>query len=404
MQVRLSVVRGREAPQLLAWEAASVQAARDRAEQSGYVVVHAEAVNWWDRLRSAGLSSSRSRRPTSASGELLVWVEQLHALLMAGLSVIEALDTLLRQPASTWSTTMQALHDQLKQGQALSHAMASQAAFPPLLVALVRSAEQTSSLPEALARYLDHEQRSAHVRHQVSSVALYPALLLGVGGAVLMFLGFFVMPRFARIFQGMHGDLPWTAQMMVAWANLLKTHGLWVWGVLLGLVAGGVMLVGTAQGRQLMFQTLTRQQWLAQRLETYHLARWYRTTSMLVKGGIPLPESVDLAAHVLPVAMQARARGVLMAMRDGLSPAQAFSIGAMSTPVADRLVQAGERSGDVGLMLEKTAHFHEVELTRWLERSMRVLEPLVMVLIGLGVGGVVIMMYLPIFELASAVQ
>ncbi|RZI80481.1 MAG: type II secretion system F family protein [Rubrivivax sp.] len=405
MQVRLSVVRGQEAPCLLSWTAPSIQAARLRAEQAGYQVISAHAT-----MAGLGMPSwlqfnaKLSGGDRAATSELLVWIEQLHALLMAGLSVIEALHTLQRQRTDAWAPIVQSLELHLRHGMSLSSALETSPVFPPLLVALVRSAEVTSDLPQALARYLEHERRSAYVRHQISSVALYPMLLLGVGGSVLMFLMFYVMPRFARIFQGMQGDIPWTARAMVAWAQALKHHGPWVWGVLLGLAALVAIAWFSPQWRGRVMQVLTRQAWLAQRLDTYHLSRWYRTTSMLVRGGIPLPESVQLATQVLPLLMQARAQSVVHAMREGLSPAQAYVQGRMTTAVAEQLVQAGERSGDVGSMLEKAAEFHEVELTRWLERTMRVLEPVVMALIGLGVGGVVIMMYLPIFELASAIQ
>ncbi len=403
MQVRLSVVRGREAPQLLLWDAPSIQAARTRAEQAGYTVVHAKSAGIsWPSLAQA---LPNTQRPTqAASADLLVWIEQLHALLVAGLSVIEALQTLQRQRSDGWAPVMQTLETQLRQGMPLSSALESAAVFPVLLIALVRSAEITSSLPEALDRYLVHERRAAYVRHQITSVALYPMLLLGMGSIVMLFLSFYVMPRFARIFQGMQGELPWTAQAMVSWANLLKHHGVWVWSLLAGLLIALIVAWLTPSTRAAAFKLLQRQAWIATRLDTYHLSRWYRTTSMLLHGGIPLPESVQMSTHVLPLPMQARAHAVVKAMRDGLSPGQAYVQGRMTTAVAEQLIQAGERSGDVGPMLEKASEFHEVELTRWLERSMRILEPVVMALIGLGIGGVVIMMYLPIFELASAIQ
>lgn len=404
MQIRLSVVRGQGSPQLLLWDAPSIQAARSRAEQAGYTVVHASSAHW--RLLGAKFSLQRNHKTSAAKAapDLLIWVEQFHALLIAGLSVIEALQTLQRQRSDDWSAVMTELESQLRQGMPLSSALQSAGRFPTLLVAMVRAAEVTSSLPQALERYLAHERRAAYVWHQVTSIALYPTLLLGIGGLVMLFLSFYVMPRFARIFQGMQGELPWTAQAMVAWSKLLQQHGPWVWGTLVLSLALLVSAALTPSIRQRAYEVLQRRSWIANRLETYHMSRWYRTTSMLLYGGIPLPESLEMATHVLPSIMQARAHEVIRAMKEGHAPGQAYSMGRMTTAVSEQLIQAGERSGDVGPMLEKAAEFHEVELTRWLERSMRVFEPIVMALIGLGIGGVVIMMYLPIFELASAIQ
>jgi general secretion pathway protein F len=143
---------------------------------------------------------------------------------------------------------------------------------------------------------------------------------------------------------------------------------------------------------------------LRRRLRTYFLARWYRATGMLVEGGIPLASSLALTQGLLPLGLRAGGDQVAQAVREGLSPARAHARGGMATPVAEQLLLAGERSGDLGGVLSRIAQFHEAEVSRSLERSMRALEPVVMVLIGLGVGVVVVLMYLPIFELASAIQ
>lgn len=397
MKVRISAVRDQESPTLLVWDAPSVADARMQAQAQGYTVIRAEA-NFsldWSVIRPASGKKNDG---------LLVWVEQFHALLIAGLSVIEVLDTLQRQQPNDWTQTTNLLERSLREGISLSRAMSSTGQFPPLLVSLVQSAEVTSSLPEALDRYLTHERRAAQLRHQVTSITLYPLLLLGVGAMVMLFLSLYVVPRFARIFQGMQGELPWTAQAMLAWSRALNQHG-WLVAVAGILIFSGLVLPWVMpRSRAKLLAWAGQHPLIASRIEVYHQVRWYRTISMLLHGGIPLPESIQLASTVLPSYLQHRASQVLAAMRNGLSPVNAFNQGNMATTVAEQLIRAGERSGDVGPMLEKTAAFHETELTRWLERLMRVLEPVVMALIGLGIGGVVIMMYLPIFELASAIQ
>jgi len=143
---------------------------------------------------------------------------------------------------------------------------------------------------------------------------------------------------------------------------------------------------------------------LRDRLKTYFLARWYRAIGMLVQGGIALPQALHLANDLLPLALRDAGLAVERGVREGLSPSTAHARAGMATPVAEQLMLAGERTGDLGTVLTKVAHFHESEVSRDLERAMRALEPIVMVLIGLGVGIVVVLMYMPIFELASAIQ
>lgn len=401
MKFKLLVVKGNDPPAFLTLSADSEASARLHASRLGLTVLslssHASGL-------SGGSVSQSTRRARLRPADLTLLIEQLLALLQAGLSVIEALDTLDRSNRGAVGHIVSELSGKLKQGLTLSRSMASdEMGFPALLIAMVRSAEVTSDLPQALARYLDHEKRAAQVRHQVVSVALYPSLLLAVGGGVMLFLLLYVMPRFARIFEGM-STLPWSAQMMVAWSRILHAHGWLMAGVALAALLGLGAALGVPRYRARLLQIVLSLRPLARQLNTYFLARWYRTIGMLVEGGIPLPESVQLANHVLPLALHGNGQDVESAMREGISPSESFVQAGMATAVAAQLIRAGERSGDVGLMLSRSADYHEREVTRQLENAMKVIEPLVMTFIGIGVGVVVVLMYLPIFELASAIQ
>jgi general secretion pathway protein F len=399
MRFRLDVVQGRAAPQTLTVDAVSLNEAKLRIEQQGFTVLSAAELNakWSLNLAAAGPSMRSTQR------DLVIFVEQLHALLQAGLSVIEALDTLHKGAHGQWIEIIGLIVTQLRQGQTLSKALEQQALFPPLLIAMVRSAEVTSDLPQALTRFLEHQHRSEQVRHQLTSVALYPLLLMSVGGCVMLFLLLYVMPRFARVFESMN-NLPWSAQAMVSWSHLLKAHGLDL-AIGLGLVIAALAsALALPTYRAKLLARVLDVPFLARHLRTYFLARWYRTTGMLVEGGIPLPESLGLANQVLPIGLQQGGHAVEQAMRQGFAPSNAYMRANMATPVAEQLLQAGERSGDVGVMLRRAAEFHETEVAKSLDKAMRIIEPLVMTFIGVGVGVVVILMYLPIFELASAIQ
>jgi general secretion pathway protein F len=396
MLVQLHVVRGRAAPQRIELEAPSADEARRQAQAQGYTVLSDESSRWLlPRLHN---ESGPSR------GEVNIFVEQLHDLLDAGLSVIEALTALQQAADSRRRAPLDALIQRLRAGERLSQALGAQAHFPRLLVALVSASELTSDLPQALSRYTEHERRLNELRQRIASVAIYPLLLIGVGGAVLLFLLLYVMPRFARVFEGMGEALPWSARAMVAWAQWLQAHGVWLAMAAALAAAGLVALIGSRDLRARALKVALEWAPLRQRLRTYLLARWYRTSGMLVQGGIPLPEALQLSASVLPAGLKDGALATERALRDGFSPAQAHSLAGMSTPVGDQLMRAGERTGELGSVLTRIAQFHEAEVAHSLERGMRSLEPLVMVLIGVGVGTVVVLMYLPIFELASAIQ
>jgi general secretion pathway protein F len=399
MRFRLDVVRGRRAPETIELDAPSLDGAQAMATQSGYTVLAA-------RAGSPGFALPLRWRAIrgGARFSVAVFAEQLRDLLVAGLSVIEALDTLQRGSADTSRPVLASLTASLRSGEALSQALAASALFPSLLVSLVRASELTSNLPQALSRFIEHEQRVAELRHRLASLAIYPLMLTGVGSGVLFFLLFYVMPRFARVFEGMSGELPWSARAMVWWAGLLSSSG-WLFmglGALATLAALALLSLPAARGR-LSIRVL---QWapLRQPLRAYVLARWYRTTGMLIEGGIAMPAAVSLATDLLPPGLRAGGVAVVQSLRDGKSPAQAYVDSDMATAVAEQLMRAGERTGDMGGVLTRIANFHDAEVSRTLESVMRTLEPLVMVLLGLGVGTVVVLMYLPIFELAAAIQ
>jgi general secretion pathway protein F len=398
MRIHLEVVRGRGAPQAIVLEAASLEDARQQMQQQGYTVL---------ALRSQGLEGRRwfdggvGRAPRF---DTLVFVEQMRDLLGAGLSLIEALATLQQAAAGGQGVVLEALARQLRSGQRFSDALSADARFSPLLVALVRTSELTSDLPQVLTRYLEHEQRVAELRHRIASVAIYPLLLTGVGTAVLLFLLLVVMPRFARVFDGMAGPLPWSARAMVWWAQWLHANGQWLAIAAALITAGLVAIAASPASRARAQQRLLNWAPLRDRVRTYFLARWYRATGMLVAGGIPLPEALALSNDLLPQGMRAAGKLAERALRDGHAPADAHTRAGMATPVAEQLMRAGERTGDMGGVLTRVAQFHDAEVARSLERSMRALEPIVMVLIGVGVGTVVVLMYLPIFELAAAIQ
>lgn len=397
MRIQLSVVQGRGAPRNLTVEAASLDAAREQCRGQGYTVLSARALaggSWhWPFARHA-----------TARFDVPVFVEQLRDLLGAGLSVVEALTTLQTGGSARTQPVVAAMLTRLRGGEPLSAAMAAEPVFAPLLVSLVRASEWTSDLPMALGRYLEHEQRVRELRHRISAVAIYPLLLTGVGSLVLLFLLLYVMPRFARVFEGMRGDLPWSAQAMVWWAQWLGGRGPWVLAGCLAAAGALAVAMFTPAVRARALQALADWGPLRTRLRTYFLARWYRATGMLVEGGIPLPQALGLANGLLPASLCAGGDTVEAGLRSGLSPADAHQRAGMVTPVAEQLMRAGERTGDLGKVLTRIAQFHEAEVSRALEQAMRALEPIVMVLIGVGVGAVVVLMYLPIFELASALQ
>jgi len=335
---------------------------------------------------------------------LTLFTEELLALLEAGLTLSEAIEALChKEPRSAARAVLERLLRDLRQGQRFSAALARQPEhFSELYIGLMRAAERTSSLPTSLARYLEYRRQLDAVRGRLVSALIYPAILLAVGGAVTAFLLGHVVPRFARIYQGAGRDLPWLSQQLMAWGGLAAEHG-----QVLGLATLGVLItLGVAaygwwqNGGALRF--LRRLPGIGSTLTLLELARLYLALGTLLEGGLPILQAMQLASGLLSAETLPRYRAAAAAVARGESFSQAFAAAGLATPVALRLLRVGEHSGRLGEMLHRAARFHDGEIARRIDTFARGFEPLLMTAIGLVVGSIVVLLYLPIFDLAGS--
>jgi general secretion pathway protein F len=366
------------------------------------------------RLQPLSIKTARGAASASAafpggrnkSFSLLLFSAELLALLEAGLSLVEAFEALLEKESSANArSVLERLTQDLREGQRFSAALGRQPdIFPPLYVGIVRAAEGTSDLPRALSRYIDYQTRLETVRNKVISALIYPLILLAVGCAVTFFLMGYVVPRFAGVYQGSGRSLPWLSQLLLDWGQFVGQHtnAVLTAVVLLALAAGYWLRHFIHSGRWVVF--LTRLPGIGERVRIIELSRLYLTTGMLLEGGIPILAALDIVGNTV----SANTRAALLAARriisDGGTLSQGFESCGLATPIALRMLRVGERSGQLGTMLTRSALFYEGESARWIERFSKVFEPVLMTAIGLLVGLIVILLYLPIFDLAGTLQ
>ncbi|HEY8357542.1 MAG TPA: type II secretion system F family protein [Ramlibacter sp.] len=337
---------------------------------------------------------------------LLLFAQELLALLEAGLGVVEALDTLVeKDPQPARRAVLARLAQQLREGQRLSGALRQQPdVFPALFAGVVQAAEGTSDLPRALSRYIDYESRLEAVRHKVVSAAIYPAILLVVGTAVALFLLGYVVPEFAVVYQGNGRELPAASQLLMNWGAFASGHG----AELLAGVLGALALAGWWIRRNMAgggwWRALRLLPAARPRIEVLELSRLYLTLGMLLEGGIPLHQALGLCEAVVADDARPGLRAVRGRIEAGEPLSEALAAHGLTTPVALRLLRVGEQSGQLGAMLTRTANFHDQETARWIERFSKALEPVLMAAIGIVVGGIVILLYMPIFDLAGSLQ
>ncbi len=346
------------------------------------------------------LLAPRSRFP------LLLFSQELLALLGAGLGLVEAIETLAEKHGdSTGRSVLKQILERLYEGQTFSAALEQvPGVFPSIYVATVRASERTGDLPQALERFVAVQSQLEEVRGKLVAASIYPVLLISVGSLVILFLLGFVVPRFSAIYADLGTEMPFLSRALLFFGQTLAQHGL---SILAALVAGVVGLVW-AQRRPRVRRWIASRIWripgVGERLRVYQLSRFFRTTGMLLRGGVPVVSAIGMSAGLLSAALRPSLDEALRLLREGQSVSNAMETAGLTTPVALRMLRVGERSGEMGELMERIAAFYDREMARWVDWATRVFEPILMLFIGLIIGGVVLLMYMPIFDLAGNLQ
>jgi general secretion pathway protein F len=334
------------------------------------------------------------------------WCRELRTLLRAGMTIVEALETLHAQPATGQRAAVHAsLLRALREGQPLSKAMRGAGAFPEVLVAGVTASERTSTLVSALDDYLRYAGLLERLRKQVVSAAIYPSVVISLGGLIALFLLLYVVPRFSRMYTDFRGSVSGVTSVLISMSHVLKDHmdlvllglaslvALVVWAWRIGWVTRGAVALLSA------IDPLERQ-W-----NHFRLAKLYQSLALMFRGGYTLDEAL-LVCEGLGLGGQVdqglpKARH---ALTQGRAVSKAFSEAGLTETVSQRLLAVGERTGSFDAVLQTIADRHAEAFTTFVERATRIVEPLLLLMVALVVGGIVVMMYMPIFDIANGVR
>lgn len=337
---------------------------------------------------------------------LLLFAQELVTLLRAGLPLIDTIESLAdKEHQLQHKKVLDRLAHALKEGQSFSQALGLvPSAFPDLFIALVRSSERTGELAETLSRYIAYQVQIDQVKKRITSASIYPALLLTVGTAVMLFLLGYVVPKFSLVYEGIGHNLPWLSQLLMLWGRFLAAHQLTLAIAAGALIALCIYVIRQPRLREQLGRLLARLPGIRERIFLYQLGRFYRSLGMTLRGGIPILTSLDMVQGLLRGDMRERLRQVSARVSEGHPLSRALQDSNLTTPVALKLLRAGERSGNLGEMLERAADFYDEEMARWVDWFVKLFEPILMTVIGVLIGIIVVLMYLPIFELASSIQ
>jgi general secretion pathway protein F len=293
----------------------------------------------------------------------------------------------------------------LRQGRNFSDVLASTPQhFPEVYVATVRAAERTGDLPRALSRYIAYQLQFDAIKKKLIAASIYPAMLLIVGGFVTLFLLGYVVPRFSAVYESSGRDMPWLSSALLGFGKLIYHHWSIALTALLAVVAALGFGITQPVGRTFLLNQVMRFPWMSRKADEFRLTRFYRAVSLLLASGIPLARAMGMVTGLLSLNQQRRLAESRLAVEQGQALSAALLVSGLASPVAESLIKVGERSGQMAEMLERTARFQDDDFTRSVDWFSRLLEPMLMTAIGLVIGTVVVLMYMPIFDLAGSLQ
>lgn len=398
----LRVLADGHAPKRVMFEAHSLQEAIDQAEHQGYTVLQAHAGEGLDFLHFFSKPSAFK----SNAFPLVLFCQEFHSLFDAGLTVTDVLQTLIEKETQAFAKEiMQQLLGAIKEGKTLSQAMGlNPQAFPQLFVATISAAETTGDLSEALVRFASYLESVETLKKKILSASLYPAIVTSFAFCVLAFLVVFIIPKFSNIYQTQVNNISASTQFLLDVGQFSQNYGAILGLIVVVLMVTLVMTFIREESRQTLLAWCWRVPIIGEHIRVYTLTRFYRTMAMLLKSGIPVLQSLSMLDNLLGSQLKQQLAETKKMVSEGQSFSIAMQKNGLLTPVATRLFQVGEQTGTLDLMMARAASFHEENMVRWIDRFIKILEPSLMALIGILIGGIVLLMYMPIFELASAIE
>jgi type IV pilus assembly protein PilC len=381
------------------FEAPDERALRADLEQQGLYLL--------SQRRGFSLASLRVRRRRVDPGLLLIFAQELAALLKAGLPLFQSLDVMLeRQKDPLLRQSLGTVREKVKSGVALSEAFRQEGVlYPAIFAASLVAGERSGNLDSVLKRFAQHLRLNRTLRKKAISAAIYPAVLITMMAALVVVMLVFVIPNFRSFYEGLGAELPLPTRMLLAVATALRENLVFIaLGLGIAGLAGLYWLRREGSGVALD-ALLLRLPYFGGLMRMYATSQLMRTLSTLLAGGLPLVNALEVAsASVGNRAMALAVGGATGRIREGASLTTALESTGMLEPLPLEMVKVGEQTGALGDMLNAIAEFYDEDLDTRMATVLSLVEPVLLVLMAIVVAAMLLAFYLPMFQAISAVQ
>ena len=341
------------------------------------------------------------------TADLVVFTRQLATMMDAGLPLVQCLTALSEQSGSkALKEVLADITGQVERGEAFSEALSRHPkVFDKLYVSMVKAGETGGLLAEILDRVATYLEAAARLKKKVKSAMSYPAIVTIVAIAICLFLIVKVIPVFAGIYKDFHAQLPTPTLVLVRVSDVVRNYlpFVLVGGFLLGF--GFAKYKKTPQGAELWDRSKLRFPIVGKLAHKISMSRFARTFASLIRSGVPILETLQIVGQSAGNVIVAKAvTDAASQIERGENIAGSLGKHKIFPPMMVRMISAGEQTGKVDVMLEKISDFYDEEIEATLSGLTALIEPLLIVFLGVFVGGIVICMFLPIFQLSQIVK
>jgi type IV pilus assembly protein PilC len=358
--------------------------------------------------RGAGVAVARtswswSRLPL---GSFLVFNQELLALVKSGLPVLRVWDLLIERASHAgFQQALRAVREDIRGGASASDAMAKHPVyFPELYIATIRAGEQSGNLPEVLQRYVAYLKLMIGLRQKIVKALSYPVFLVVIGVGVVAFLLAYVMPTFVSVYGESARSLPWATQLLLDVVQHAESQLLPGAAVMVGLAIGLRAYYATAAGHLAIDRLLLHLPLLGPVTIKHNTVQLTRTLGTVLAGGTPLVDALQVARGALSNRwISTGLAGAVNEIREGSTLAAALNRPGTLPKLAIEMLSVGEETGSLEAMLRDVAEFYEADLDTRLTQLTTWIEPALLLIMGVLVGGIVVIMYLPVFQMAGTV-
>jgi type IV pilus assembly protein PilC len=348
----------------------------------------------------------RKRKKHVRGKDLAIFTRQFSTMVNSGLPLVQCLDILAHQTdsAALRAVTTEVTAD-VEAGTTLGEALSKRPqAFDALFVHMVEAGEAGGILDEILMRLATHIEKSETLRRKVKGAMTYPAVVCVVAMGASLFMLMFIIPVFAKVFSDFGGTLPLPTRIVVTMSNILKSTW-WLIGGVAGLGTYGLKTYyRTPDGRRRIDGFLLRAPIVGDILRKAAIARFTRTLGTMVTSGVPILDGLEVTARTAGnKVIEDAVLATKVSIREGETIAEPLRVSGVFPPMVVQMIAVGEETGALDSMLEKIASFYDEEVNAAVETLTSIIEPVMIVVMGVIVGGMVISMYLPMFKLVNVV-